>query len=246
MKRLLLCLSLLLITGLMQFTLAAGLQWRVVELRYVSAEEMKALLQPHLPESVALSQQGQRLLISGPHDLVDSMQALAGVMDQQRRTWRVHFVQGPLDLEADQLAGVRRFSTARQQAVQLMVREDASARLDRGFWVPAPAGRSRQHEGYQWLQGGIWVDAASRGDRVLLRFSTQQIQPDQRASAARQPGFATSGVGSELELEPGYWVTLGSESRLAEHSGVRRSTTGRNNDYYSICVEPPDRSLCPR
>lgn len=238
-----------LLAGSMSQVLADAADIRVLTLQHRSAAEMQALLQPHLADEVRISQQGQRLVLSGAADRLDALQALISQLDQPLQSWQVYFARGQVDPAVRADNRVRQYSTRRSQLTRLQLREGSPASLEQGFWVPVTqvqAGHSEQ--GYQWLAGGIWVEGQAVGDQVLLTFSTRQLQLDGRVRNPVQPGFAGQGQAGVLALQPGQWLTLGRESQLAASAATdastRRYSTGRPDEFYSLCVEPIDQPSC--
>lgn len=222
---------------------------RVLSLQHRSVAEVQALLQPHLADEVRISQQGQRLVLSGAADQLDALQALVAQLDQPLQSWQVYFARGQVDPAAKSDSRVQQYSTRRSQLTRLQLREGSPVSLEQGFWVPVTqvqAGQSEQ--GYQWLAGGIWVEGQAVGDQILLTFSTRQLQQDGRVSNLTQPGFSGQSQAGVLALEPGQWLTLGRESQLAAGAATdgstRRYSTGRPDEFYSLCVEPLGQSLC--
>lgn len=229
------------------------LQTEVVSLQHRTAAAMLPVLQPHLPEQAALSQQGTQLIITAQQEDMERLVQLAKQLDQPLQTWRVYFARGDIDLamQQQQQQSVRRYSTRQLALTQLQLREEAPAAFEQGFWVPITA-RSVTGEletGYQWLSGGMWVLARSQGEQVVLEFSARQIESETHRGDDNQSSvFSAAKQQSQLLLQPGQWLTLGSESRLSAStpSASRRYSTGQRDEFYSVCLESNKAPFCPR
>lgn len=226
-------------------------QTEIISLQHRTAAAMLPVLQPHLPEQAALSQQGTQLIITAQQEDMERLVRLAKQLDQPLQTWRVYFARGDLDLAMQQQQqSVRRYSTKQLALTQLQLREEAPAAFEQGFWVPITA-RSAAGEletGYQWLSGGMWVLARSQGEQVVLEFTARQIESDGRGGGRQSPEFSATKQQSQLLLQPGQWLTLGSESRLSAStpSTSRRYSTGQRDEFYSVCLESNESPFCPR
>lgn len=228
------------------------LQTEIVSLEHRAAAAILPVLQPHLPKEAVLSQQGSRLIITAQQEDMARLVLLVRQLDQPLQTWRVYFARGDLDLamQQQQSTSVKRYSTGQLAITQLQLREEAPAAFEQGFWVPI-TGRSAAGEletGYQWLSGGMWVLAKSRGEQVELEFTARQIESEAPRGNNQPPVFAAAKQQSQLLLEPGQWLTLGSESRLSAStpSTSRRYSTGQRDEFYSVCLESLQPPYCPR
>lgn len=250
MQRLLLYLSLLLFSAGLWAGSEIQRSTLILDLEFRSAEQVILGLNPHLEDGVAVSGQGQRLLISGPADQVDAIKELAGALDQPEESYRLVFAQGRLNLEERQISSSRSYSTSRNDLISLRLTAGIPARLERGFWVPtSKADVWSEQTDYQWMAGGVWVLAKSRGDEVVLVFSSRTLEPERRLSQPLQPpGFSGSEVESQLRLQPGQWQTLASEGQLRSADGKNRRSfsTQTSEYYYSVCIERlSENQQCP-
>lgn len=221
---------------------------QIVVLKHRSATDVLAAIKPHLPEGTVASQQDQNLLLSGKKSTLEQLEVLINALDKPKQSWRVFFSQGQINLQASQKSTTRTYSTARSELAELLVREDAPARLERGFWIPVQTGTGNyQQTGYEWLSGGVWVTVNTRGDQLILNLNTQQLKQD-KSSRTRNPSFSGQQFEGEVALQVGQWVTLGSEAQLAAQipNTSRRYLGGSHNEYYSICIEESSRASCPR
>lgn len=222
---------------------------QVIQLQHQNAEAMLQVLQPHLPQNAALSQQGARLIISAEATDMDRLVQLVKALDQPLQSWKVYFARGDDDLAARQ-SNERRYTTRQLEVTQVQLREGEPAALDRGFWVPitSRSAAGERESGYQWLAGGVWVQARAQGEAVVLDFSARQLEAANPGARQQRDGFLSAGQQSQLLLLPGQWVTLGSESRLSSGSPAtsRHFTAGQQDVYYSVCLESAEPPYCPR
>lgn len=226
----------------------AAYQVDLIELRHRSAVEVLAAIQPHLPQGTVASQQDQQLLLSGDSVALEQLKTLISRLDKPLQTWRVIFSQGQVNRQAIQQSRGRHFSTAHAEVYELLVREGAPARLERGFWLPVQRGFGQEREtGYEWFSSGVWVVVKPVGDQLILNLTTQEVQTD-KLTVAGKSGFSGRQLASEVALQPGQWITLGSEAQLAAQTSAtsRHFTGGSQNEYYSICIEVSDKASCPR
>jgi hypothetical protein len=228
------------------------IQTEIVSLQHRAAAAILPVLQPHLPERAVLSQQGTQLIITAQQGDMERLVQLAKLLDQPLQTWRVYFARGDLDLamQQQQQTSVRRYSTRQLALTQLQLREEAPAAFEQGFWVLVivRSAAGELESGYQWLSGGMWVLARSQGEQVVLEFSAKQIESGTQRGGNRSPEFSATGQQSQLLLQPGQWLTLGSESQLSTTSkqASRRYSTGQRDEFYSVCLESSEPPFCPR
>lgn len=225
-----------------------GHKIQLVELKNRSATEVIKAIKPHLPKGAVVSQQGQQLVLSGKASDLEQLEVLINALDLPVQTWRVFFAQGQVNLQASQQTSTRHYSTARSDVFELLVREGVAARLERGFWIPVQVGSGRERStGYEWLSSGIWVTVNPVGDQLVLSLSTQEAKLGKQ-NLAQAPRFSGRQLEGEVALQPGKWVTLGSEAQLAAQipDASRRYRGGSNSDFYSICIEASDKPTCPR
>lgn len=221
---------------------------QLIKLQHRSAIEVLDTIKPHLPQGTKASQKDQNLVISGKQSDLEQLKILIHALDQPVQGWRVFFAQGQLNLEKLQLKHTRHYSTARSDIVELVVREGAPARLERGFWIPTQSNNKGVIEtGYEWLASGLWVAVKPVGNAFVLNLSTQKIQPKQQ-TFNQKPSFSGQQFEGEVALQLGRWVTLGSEAQLAAQtpSNSRHYSGGNTNEYYSICIESIHQASCPR
>ncbi|MBE0506012.1 MAG: hypothetical protein IBX50_04725 [Marinospirillum sp.] len=228
------------------------LQTEVIHLQHRTAAAMLPVLQPHLPGQATLSQQGTQLIITAQQEDIERLVQLAKQLDQPLQTWRVYFARGDIDLamQQQQQQSVRRYSTRQLALTQLQLREEAPAAFEQGFWVPINV-RSVSgglETSYRWLSGGMWVLARSQGEQVVLEFSARQIESETHRGGNPSLDFSAAKQQSQLLLQPGQWLTLGSESRLSVStpSTSRRYSTGQRDEFYSVCLESDKAPFCPR
>lgn len=225
---------------------------RVIDLEHRSSEELLTSLQPHLGSDVQVSSLGQRLLLSGPEAALDEVASWVTALDQPQQEYRLVFTQGQINPEEQQASNRRRYSTVTNELLSLRISEGAPARLERGFWIPVTQVSAwGEQTDYQWMAGGVWVQASPRGDEVVLAFSSRQLQEESTGSLAssRSPSFSASQVQSQLRLQLGRWQLLAREGELAatERQQGRRFSTQQSEHYYSICAEAIDSGpQCPR
>ncbi|HKM15525.1 MAG TPA: hypothetical protein VJY63_06340 [Marinospirillum sp.] len=223
---------------------------QLIELQHRSAIEVLKAVKPHLMEGTVASQNDQKLIISGKTTDLEQLALLIHALDQPVQGWRVFFAQGHVNLQDLQLKNTRHYSTARAEVFEVLVREGASARLERGFWIPVQTGRGNNREtGYEWLASGFWVTVQPVGNQLILNLSTQQAQPNQKnLGQSPSPNFLGRQFEGEVALQLGQWTTLGSEAQLAAQipNTARRYMGGSSNEYYSICIESSRLASCPR
>ncbi len=220
----------------------------LIELKHRSAKEILAAIKPHLSEGMVVSQQNQKLLLSGNLKRLEQLKTLISMLDQPIQTWRVIFSQGQVNRQNHQQDRTRHYTTAHSEIYELLVREGASARLERGFWIPVQKGVGQDREtGYEWFSSGIWVTVKPVGEQLILNLSTQEVKKE-KLTVARKSGISGRQLESEVALQPGKWITLGSEAQLTAQTPdtSRRFTDGSQNEYYSICIEASDKVACPR
>ncbi|NLW04034.1 MAG: hypothetical protein GX029_02230 [Pseudomonadaceae bacterium] len=221
---------------------------QLIKLQHRSAIEILTTIQPHLPEGTVASQKGQNLVLSGKATNLEQLEILIHALDQPVQGWRVFFAQGQVNLQDSQLKNIRHYSTHHSEVFEVLVREGAPARLERGFWIPVQTNNGSGYEiGYEWLASGFWVAVKPVGSELILNLSTHQIQPEKQA-LTQQPKFFGRQYEGEVALELGRWVTLGSEAQLAAKipSASRRYTGGSTSEYYSICIEASHKASCSR
>ncbi|SFB99195.1 hypothetical protein SAMN05660443_1037 [Marinospirillum celere] len=232
-----------------QASLESSRSLLVYDLEQRSAAEVLTGLRPHISDQVAVSEQGQRLLITGPADQLEQLEQILAALDQPQEEFRLLFAQGRQDLQERQRSGSRQYSTARSDLISLHLTEGVPARLERGFWIPVTDVRAwGSQESYQWMAGGVWVIARLRGEQVVLEFSGRNLAKDSRTRSGTPPVLAGSEVESRISLQPGQWQTLASEGQLRSQSSEqgRSFSTRRNQNYYSVCMERPAAQLvCP-
>lgn len=221
---------------------------QLVELKHRSAIEVLAAIKPHLPEGTVASQQDQKILLSGKPANIEQLEILINALDIPVQSWRVIFAQGQVNLQNSQQSSTRTYSTARSELFELVVREGAQARLERGFWIPVTAWQGGYSKtGYEWLSSGVWVKVNPVGEQLVLSLTTQQAQPEKQ-TLAQAPRFSGRQFEGEVTLQLGQWLTLGSEAQLATQipDASRRYSGGSTNEYYSICIEASNKATCPR
>lgn len=229
---------------------------QLIELKHRSAIEIIAAIKPHLPQGSVASQQGQKLVLSGKASNLEQLVILINALDSPVQAWRVFFAQGQINLQESQQKNTRHYSTARSEIFELLVREGAQARLERGFWVPVKTVSGNENyraSGYEWISSGFWVAVEPVGLQLVLNITTQQAQPNRQnlnpsASLGRTTSFSGRQFESEVALDLGKWTTLGSEAQLAAQipERSRRYSGGSSNEYYSICIEASNKPNCPR
>lgn len=223
---------------------------QLITLQHRSATEVLTAIQPHLTQGTVASQSDQKLIISGKAADLEQLAAVISALDQPVQGWRVFFAQGQVNLQAIQLKNTHHYSTAYSEVFEVLVREGAPARLERGFWVPVQTGSGNNREtGYEWLASGFWVAVQPVGSQLILNLSTQQTKPNQKnLGQSSSPNFVGRQFEGVVALQLGQWTTLGSEAQLAAQipSTSRRYTGGSNNEYYSICIESSHLASCPR
>lgn len=230
------------------FANAATKVMQIITLENRPSEDILASIKTHLPKGTQASKQGQQIILSGTTQQVTQLQELIKQLDIPLQTWRVLFAQSSINMQEKQQANTRSYSTRKVETSALLVSEGASAKFEQGFWVPVDINSGQQRSrGYEWLAGGIWVSITPLGDELRVHFSSHNLtkQPN---TLARSPSFTGQGIESHLNLQLGNWVTLGSESQLAEliPDPKRRYTGGSKNDFYSLCVETIEQATCPR
>ncbi|MDR9468108.1 hypothetical protein [Marinospirillum sp.] len=239
MQRLLLCLLMVFFSGGLAAESAGQRSTLIIDLEHRSTEEVISGLKPHLGDRVSVSGQEQRLLLRGPDEELGDLEDLVAALDQPEEEYRLLFSQGKVDLQKRQTSTSRHYSTSRNDLITLRLTAGVPARLERGFWVPVSKTKVwSQHTEYQWMAGGVWVQAHARGEEVVLAFSSRTLEKD----------FSGSEVESQVRLQPGRWQTLASEGQLsASGSGnSRRFSTNSSEYYYSVCIErPASDSQCP-
>lgn len=221
---------------------------RVVELKHRSASQILEAIKPHLAPNTAASEQNQNLIISGEAAKLEQLELLINALDEPVQAWRVIFSQGQVNHQQVQQTSGRHYSTARSDVFELLVREGAAARLERGFWIPVETGVGQYRtKAYEWLSSGIWVTVKPVGDQLILNLSTQEAKQE-RTSSLQTPRFSGRQLEGEFSLQVGRWVTLGSEAQLAAQipDVSRRYTGGSRNEYYSICIEASNKKACAR
>lgn len=221
---------------------------QLIELKHRSAAEVQAAIKPHLSEGTVVSQQNQKLVLSGEASSLEQLEILIDALDQPVPSWRVFFAQGQVNMQASQEKSVRHYSTARSDIFELLVREGSEARLERGFWIPVQTGVGQYREtGFEWLSSGVWVTVNPVGEQLVLNLSTQQAKPKTRDST-QFSSFTGRQFEGEVALQLGQWVTLGSEAQLAAQTSnaARRYVGGSSSEFYSICIEESDKATCPR
>lgn len=223
---------------------------QLITLQHRSATEVLTAIQPHLTPGAVASQSNQKLIISGKTTDLEQLALLIHTLDQPAQNWRVFFAQGHVNLQDLQLKNTRHYSTAHSEVFEVLVKEGAAARLERGFWIPIQTGSGNNREmRYEWLASGFWVAVQPVGSRLILNLSTQQTKPNQKnLGQSLSPSFVGRQFEGEVTLQLGQWTTLGSEAQLTAHipSTSRRYTSGSNNEYYSICIESSRLASCPR
>lgn len=221
----------------------------VYDLEERSAAEVLDSLTPHLGSEVAVSQQGQRLLISGPAPQLEGLEALIAALDQRQEEYRLLFSKGRQDFEDQQEARSRRYSTSANELTRLHLMAEVPARLERGFWVPvAEVNAWGRQENYQWMAGGVWVRAQQQGDDVILEFTSRDLNRERGSRVVSPVMFSGSEVETRIRLQPGRWQTLASEGQLRAQGSERGRTysTRRHETYYSVCLERPQEQItCP-
>lgn len=225
----------------------------IIDLEHRSSEEVIAGLEPHLDTSVRISSLDQRLILTGPTSALEVIAELVVALDQPKQEYLVLFAQGRVNPEERQAATTRSYSTAQSDLVSLRLTSGVAARLERGFWVPISTAYAwGQQTEYQWMAGGVWVQAERRGKDVVLAFFSRQLEKNSRKSrleSAQAPLFSGAEVQSQLRLEPGSWQLLASEGQLQSPTNEqgRRFSTQKSDYYYSICVEKIlGNQQCPR
>lgn len=221
---------------------------QVVELKHRSANQILEAIKPHLAPGTVASEQNQNLIISGEPSKLEQLELLINALDQPVQAWRVIFSQGQVNHQQAQQTSGRHYSTARSDVFELLVREGAAARLERGFWIPVETGVGQYRtKAYEWLSSGIWVTVKPIGDQLILNLSTQEAKQE-RTSSLQTPRFSGRQLEGEVALQQGKWVTLGSEAQLAAQipDASRRYSGGSRDEYYSICIEASNKRTCPR
>jgi hypothetical protein len=229
-QRLLLCILMLLFSGWLAAESGARHSTLVIDLEHRSSEQVISGLTPHLGGQVSVSGQEQRLLIRGPDKELGAIEELVAALDQPEEEYRLFFSQGQEDFQKRQASTSRHYSTAKNDLFTLRLSEGAPARLERGFWVSATTADAwSHHTEYQWMAGGVWVQASARGEKVALSFSSRTLEKD----------FSGSEVQSRIHLQPGRWKTLASEGQLSASNTAnsRRFSTNSSEYYYSVCIE---------
>lgn len=244
-------LSALLLVWMLSFNgiLASERQIQSFDLEHRSATEVSEQLRAHLSPQVNLSHQGQRLILSGPADELDSLLTLIPLLDQPLSNYRVVLVRSSTNLAQPNQGRTR--STQRQQVEQLQLIEGGQARLTQDFYLPLTQTHSAAPptQDYFHLQAGTQVQLQAQGQRVLLTFSTQQAAP--RADGKRHSfnrsaeDWAVTGAESTLLVTLGQWIGVAAQEEGLHHQGnssQRRSTLqGR---YYNLCVEREGQATC--
>ena len=221
---------------------------QLIELKHRPAIEILAAIKPHLPRGTKVSQQNQKLVLSGETASLEQLAVLINALDQPVPSWRVFFAQGQVNLQASQQNAVRHYSTARTEMFEVLVREGSESRLERGFWIPIQTGVGQyQQMAYEWLASGFWVRVNPVGDQLILNLSTQQTK-QKNTNLRGQMNFTGRQYEGEVALQLGQWTTLGSEAQLAEQTlnAARRYVGGSKSEFYSICIEASDKKTCPR
>lgn len=226
---------------------------RLVALKNRSATEVLTAIQPHLPEGTVASQSDNKIVMSGRASNLEQLEILINALDQPVQAWRVFFAQGQINLQESQQKNIRHYSTAHSEVFEVLVREGAQARLERGFWIPVQIGNGRYNEtGYEWISSGFWVTVEPVGGNLVLNLTTQQAKPNRKNigqnTISQQPSFSGRQFESQVDLQLGKWTTLGSEAQLAAKipDASRRYSGGSTNQYYSICIESSRLASCPR
>ena len=163
---------------------------RVVELKHRSASQILEAIKPHLAPNTAAIEQNQNLIISGEAAKLEQLELLINALDEPVQAWRVIFSQGQVNHQQAQQTSGRHYSTARSDVFELLVREGAAARLERGFWIPVETGVGQYRtKAYEWLSSGIWVTVKPVGDQLILNLSTQEAKQE-RTSSLQTPRFS--------------------------------------------------------
>lgn len=238
--------------ALVSLTLTSKFAVAAYGIKLVAVKEREAAkillsVQQHLPAGAKASSQGQQIILSGQPEDLAQLEALIQALDVPLPVWRVLFAQGHINLQAAQASRARSYSTARVDIYELLVAEGANAKMERGFWYPVQTKRygSTVH-GFEWLAGGILLSVASLGENLHVSFSSQQAEPvNRQLGEAKVAGRKLVG---DLNLQPGQWVTLGSEAHLAQliPDASRRYSGGSTNNFFSLCIEEASAATCPR
>ncbi|WP_114417444.1 hypothetical protein [Marinospirillum perlucidum] len=219
----------------------------VLDLESLQVEEMLPLLKPHLPDTVVASGRNQRLLVTGPEAELVTVRQLVAALDVAAQEYRVYFSRGPLNPETRQASRNQHLSTARNQVTRLTLTQARPAYLEEGFWLPTGSAHPwRGESGYQWMSGGLWVVAKAQGERVVLEFSSRQLELLPREWPGQPTPVSGEQLQTRLALEPGRWRTLaGRQLNRNEERNRQRSTAGAAT-HYAVCLEAVDQeSGCP-